>query len=53
MGSVPQDSASRVPGRLAGPLLLGGHGHKERSGSALALSLPQDRDKKRSQILYP
>ena len=30
---------------LAGPLLLWGRGHKERSGSALALSLPQDRVK--------
>ena len=29
---------------LAGPHLLGGRGHKERSGSALALSLPWDRD---------
>ena len=45
MGSVPRDSASRVPGRLAGPCLLGGRGHKERSGSALALSLSRDRDK--------
>ena len=44
LGSVPRDSVSRVPGRLDGPRLLGGHGHKGRSGSALALSLPRDRD---------
>ena len=30
---------------LAGSRLLGGRGHKECSGSALALSLPRDRDK--------
>ena len=36
MGSVSWDSASRVPGRLAGRRLLGGRGHKGRSGSALA-----------------
>ena len=46
VGSVPWDSSSRVPGRLAGPRLLGGSGHKERSGSAVVLSLPRDRDKK-------
>ena len=31
---------ARPPGRLAGPCLLRGCGHKGRSGSALALSLP-------------
>ena len=45
MGSLPQDSSSQVPGQLAGLGLLGGHGQKERSGSALALSLPRDSDK--------
>ena len=45
MGSIPRDSASRVPGRLTAPRLLGGHGHKGCLGSALALSLPRVYDK--------
>ena len=45
VASVPQVSASQVPEQLAGPCLLGSRGHKGRSGSALALSLPRDRDK--------
>ena len=36
---------SQVPGRMTGPGFLGGRGQKERSGSALALSLPWDSDK--------
>ena len=46
VGSPPRDSSSQVPGRLAGPHLLGGRGQKESSGSALALSLPRDSDKR-------
>ena len=39
---------------LAGPHLLGGRDHKERSESALALSLPRDCDKERSSLIsYP
>ena len=46
VGSLPRDSASQVPGRLAGPGLLGGRGQKEHSGFALTLSLPRDSDKR-------
>ena len=46
IGSLPRDSSSQVPGRLACPRLLGGHGQKERPGSALALSLLRDSDKR-------
>ena len=45
VGSLPQDSSSQVPGRLAGPRLFGDGGQKERPGSAFALSLPRDSDK--------
>ena len=44
MGTLPWDSSASVPGRLAGPRLFGGGSQKEHPGSALALSLPQDRD---------
>ena len=52
-GALPRDSSSQVPGRLAGPRLFGDGGQKERPGSALALSLPQDCDKRevRSRLL--
>ena len=46
MGALPRDSSASVPGRLAGPRLFGGGGQKERPGSALALSLPWDLDKR-------
>ena len=46
VGALPPDLSSQVPGRLAGPRLFGGGGQKERPGSALAFSLPQDRDKR-------
>ena len=45
VGALPRDSSSQIPGQLADPRLFGGGGLKERPGSALALSLPQDRDK--------
>ena len=44
--SLSQDLSSQVPGRLASPHLLRDRGQKERSGSALALSLPRDSDKR-------
>ena len=47
MGAFPRDSSSQVPGRLAGPHLFGDRGQKERPGSALAMSLPRDDDKRR------
>ena len=46
MGSLPRDSSSLAPGRLAGPRLFGGRGQKERPRCALALSLPRDSDKR-------
>ena len=46
VGALPWDSFSQVPGRLAGPRLFGDRGQKECRGSALALSLPRDRDKR-------
>ena len=46
MGALPRDSSSQVPGRLAGPRLFVVGGQKERPGSALALSLPRDSDKR-------
>ena len=45
VGTLPRDSSSQVPGRVAGPRLFGDGGQKERPGSALALSLPWDIDK--------
>ena len=46
LGALPQDSSSQVAGRLANPRLFGDGGQKERPGSALALSLPRDSDKR-------
>ena len=46
VGALPQDSSSRVPGLLVGPRLFRDGGQKERPGSAFALSLPQDSDKR-------
>ena len=46
MGALPQDSSSQVPGRLAVPCLFRDGGQKERPGSALALSLPRDSNKR-------
>ena len=46
LGSLPQDSSSPVPRRLAGPRLLEGRGQKDHPGSALTLSLPWDNDKR-------
>ena len=46
VGSLPRDSSSQVPGRLAGPCLFVGGGQKEHPGSAHALSLPRDSDKR-------
>ena len=39
VGTLPWDSSSQVPGRLAGPRLFGDGGQKESPGSALASSL--------------
>ena len=46
MGTLPRDSSSQVPGRLAGPHLFGDGGQKERPGSSLALWLPRGSDKR-------
>ena len=46
VGAVPRDSSSSVPGRLAGPRFFGSGDQKEHPGSALGLSLSQDRDKR-------
>ena len=46
VGSLQRDSSSQVPGRLAGPRLFVGGGQKEHPGSAHALSLPRDSDKR-------
>ena len=47
VGALLQDSSSSVPRRLAGLRLFGDGGQKECPGSALGLSLPRDRDKRR------
>ena len=46
VGALLWDSSSQVPGRLAGPRLFGDRGQKECPGSALALLLPWDSDKR-------
>ena len=46
MGALIRHSSSQVPGRLAGPRLFGDGGQKERPGSALALLLSRDSDKR-------
>ena len=51
LGAFPRDSSSQVPGQLAGPHLFGGRGQTARPGSALALSLPWDCDK-RGEVRY-
>ena len=45
LGTLPRDSSSQVPQRLAGPRLFGDGGQTARPGPSLALSLPQDSDK--------
>ena len=46
VGSLPRDLSSQVPGRLADPRFFGVGGQKKCPGSALALSLHQDSDKR-------
>ena len=46
VGALPQDSSSQLPGRLADPRLFGDRGQKECPGSALALPLLRDSDKR-------
>ena len=46
VGALSRDSTSPVPGRLAGPCLLGGSGQTTRLGTAVALSLSGDCDKR-------
>ena len=53
MSSFPWASSSLVPGRQAGPCLLGGRGQKECLGSALALSLPGGSDKRGEVRSHP
>ena len=53
VGALPRDSSSQVPGRLAGPRLFGDGGQKERPGSAFALSLPRDSDRRGEVRSHP
>ena len=47
LGALSRDSTSTVPGRLAGPCLLGSSGQATHPGIAVALSLSGDCDKRR------
>ena len=45
LGSLPWNSSSQVPGRLASPCFFGSGGYEGNPGSAFALSLPRGSDK--------